>query len=278
MEYSKYHSGDLTHHKIKKVVSSSTGYDNSIKRMITPEQLAPVSVSITEPELPVEPAPTPIEQPTMPPTTPTPVEPTIPTTTQETDKNKEKILDPLSVIIKLSILSKKAVGTKICIQNNVLYIQDIGIFQPLVRYYFNNSRDDLQYLYNPIEIACKYFLQKSEFRNSIMKIFMDAKEGISKLIEMYKTDAIVHSLYMYYNIIENYLGEKVNTKLFIADTLTAYYTDSLSTQLNENWTHEKIGIIMDLIKYYDNKSDTIVCIDDFLRQINLETVSIINRK
>jgi hypothetical protein len=192
-------------------------------------------------------------------------------------KSKEKILDPLSVIIKLAILSKKSVGTKICIQNNVLYIQDVGIFQPLVRYYFNNSRDDLQYLYNPIEIACKHFLHNTIFRDSIKKIFIDAKDGITKLIQMYESCAIVHSLYMYYNIIENYLGEVVNPKLFIADTLTPYYTDSLIEQLNANWTHEKIGIIMDLIKYYDSKSDTIVCIDDFLRQINLETVSIINK-
>ena len=32
------------------------------------------------------------------------------------------LLDPLSVIIKLAILSNKPVGTKLLIQNNVIYL------------------------------------------------------------------------------------------------------------------------------------------------------------
>ena len=39
------------------------------------------------------------------------------------------LLDPLSVIIKLAILGNKPVGTKILIQNNVLYFQEPGLFQ-----------------------------------------------------------------------------------------------------------------------------------------------------
>ena len=37
------------------------------------------------------------------------------------------ILDPLSVIIKLAILSNKQVGTKICIDKNIIYIQSWNI-------------------------------------------------------------------------------------------------------------------------------------------------------
>ena len=50
------------------------------------------------------------------------------------------ILDPLSVIIKLAILSKKRIGTKISVYNNIVYIQEIGVFQALVRYVFKNNK------------------------------------------------------------------------------------------------------------------------------------------
>ena len=57
------------------------------------------------------------------------------------------ILDPLSVIIKLAILSNKPVGTKISIQNNIVYLQEPGPFQALCRLFFN-SNNFLKILYN----------------------------------------------------------------------------------------------------------------------------------
>ena len=71
------------------------------------------------------------------------------------------ILDPFSVIVKLAILSKKDIACKLCIMNNVLYIQEPGLFQPLVRYLFQNTKEELSYLYNPIEIACSHFIHKN---------------------------------------------------------------------------------------------------------------------
>ena len=75
--------------------------------------------------------------------------------------NKLFILDPLSVIIKLVIISHKPIGTKINIYNNLIGIQEPGIFQPFVRYILNNNKDDLHYLYNPIEYACRSFLTET---------------------------------------------------------------------------------------------------------------------
>ena len=48
------------------------------------------------------------------------------TTLPENNNNiniKSYMLDPLSVIIKLAILSNKPIGTKILIQDNVIYFQ-----------------------------------------------------------------------------------------------------------------------------------------------------------
>ena len=68
------------------------------------------------------------------------------------------ILDPLSVIIKLAILSNKPVGTKIYIQNNIIHFQEPGMFQAVCRYVLNTNKTDLQYMYNPIELACQHYL------------------------------------------------------------------------------------------------------------------------
>ena len=49
------------------------------------------------------------------------------------------LLDPLSVIIKLAVLGNKPVGTKILIQNNILYLQEPGPFQALCRLFFSSN-------------------------------------------------------------------------------------------------------------------------------------------
>ena len=68
------------------------------------------------------------------------------------------ILDPLSVIVKLAILSNKPIGTKLLIQNNVVYFQEPGPFQAFCRIFYKSNKTDLQYMYNPINIACLHFL------------------------------------------------------------------------------------------------------------------------
>ena len=50
------------------------------------------------------------------------------------------ILDPLSTIIKLAIISFKPIGTKISICNNLIGIQEPGLFQPIVRFVFKNNK------------------------------------------------------------------------------------------------------------------------------------------
>ena len=107
------------------------------------------------------------------------------------DDNQKEIhnfvLDPLSVIIKLAILSNKPVGTKIFIQKNVLYLQEPWIFQSITRYLFHSNKTDLQYLYNPIQLACAHFLSKEYLAKNgkIKSLFVCAQQGLIRLIETY---------------------------------------------------------------------------------------------
>lgn len=180
-------------------------------------------------------------------------------------ENKENInikfflLDPLSVIIKLAIISKKPIGTKVLIKNNVIYLQEPGPFQAICRLFYNSNKTDLQYIYNPVQIACETFLSKeSKTKNArLTSLFNCAQNGLKKLVETYKNCSIITlCLNYYYAIITNYIEEKYNEHIFIRDTFSVYYTNELITTLNQQWTQEKIKVVLDLISFLttDNMS------------------------
>lgn len=148
------------------------------------------------------------------------------------------ILDPLSVIVKLAILAKKPIGCKIAINNNIIYIQEVGVFQSLVRYLYNNNKNDIQYLYNPIEFACKNYLSKEcvKIYPNIKNLFIDAIKGLEKLKETYSHNMIItHTLYLYCSIINNYLGEVFNNNLFIVDDITDKYNSNIRNLCFNTW-------------------------------------------
>ena len=50
------------------------------------------------------------------------------------------VLDPLSVIVKLAILSNKPIGTKLRVNDNVMYLQEPGYFQTICRMYYSANK------------------------------------------------------------------------------------------------------------------------------------------
>jgi hypothetical protein len=199
---------------------------------------------------------------------------------QNNSYHNKFILDPLSVIIKLAILSNKQIGTKLCIYNNVAYIQEPGIFQPFIRYFYKNNKDDLFYLYNPIEIACSHFL-KNNPEIEIKKLFLHAKKGIEFLMNHYKdSKTILHTLIMYYNIISNHLSHSFNKDLFIPDNVSEIYTSNLIEFLNSKWNYTKIKMVLDIIDFIDNNDEnkkSIKCLDEFMVDIDDENQKIISK-
>ena len=165
------------------------------------------------------------------------------------------LLDPLSVIIKLAILGNKPIGTKILIQNNVIYFQEPGIFQSITRMFYNSNKTDLQYMYNPIHIACSTFLSKEFIQKTprLKSLFVFAQNGLKNLIETYKNCSIISlCLNYYYAIITNHVEQKYNDSIFYKDSITSYYTKELIDTLNEQWTQDKIKVILDLIAFLTN--------------------------
>ena len=193
------------------------------------------------------------------------------------------LLDPLSVIIKLAILSNKPIGTKILIKNNILYFQEPGIFQSLCRIIYQTNKTDLQYMYNPIQIACQTFLTKEFTKTTprIKNLFICAQNGLKKLIETYKMNSIIClTLNYFYVIITNHVEQVYNETIFHKDGLTSMYTKELVEELNSLWSSEKVKVILDLITFLTNDksaSNNVKSLENIMENNDKETFSILDR-
>jgi hypothetical protein len=159
--------------------------------------------------------------------------------TIKTKKKKERfetILEPLQAILQIAYLSFTPIGTKLTIHNNILYIQPPNYSQSIVRWYNNDTQEDLFYLFNIFyrfkkfyyflcgrdggnggnDVAsvavkdCEHLANASASSNIVNKKLYDllielAKNGIGNLIRTYgQTEKIhiLHTLQMYKNILE----------------------------------------------------------------------------
>jgi len=195
---------------------------------------------------------------------------------------KTFILDPLSVIVKLAILSNKPVGTKLLIKNNVIYFQEPGPFQSLCRMMYKSNKTDLQYIYNPINIACLQFLSKSFIEKTprIKNLFLCAQHGLKKLIETYKSCSIITiTLNYYYVLLSNHIQQTYNENMFIKDNFTNYYTSNIIEILHKQWTDEKIKVVLDIISFllkYSDNPNNVKSLETIMDSIDSNTQVIIS--
>jgi hypothetical protein len=190
------------------------------------------------------------------------------------------ILDPLSVIIKLAILSNKPIGTKLYIFRNIIYFQEPGIFQGLCRYILKINKTDLQYLYNPIELACQQYLSTTSVEQNpgLKDLFRCSQNGILKLIETYKQCSIMRlCLNYYYSLISNHLDETCIDSLFRKDNMTPLYTTELVSSLHKIWTQDRIKIILNLTTYLNsttNADTDVKSMENIMDNIDLQTQTV----
>jgi len=118
-------------------------------------------------------------------------------------ERSDMILEPLQVMIQLSLLNFCPVGTKVSVSENILHIQQPTYFQGAIRWWNNDNKDDLYYLFHAIRRYYKWYKTRDEeVYTYILKL---AVSGISKLTETYsKTDrkSISHTLNLYKNVLE----------------------------------------------------------------------------
>jgi hypothetical protein len=122
----------------------------------------------------------------------------------------ETILEPLQAVLQLAMLSFCPIGTKISVHQNILYLQQPSISQGIVRWYNNDNKDDLFYLF----YVCKRFpifyahlkdvkMDKTNLFDFIISL---AKKGLHKLAETYihaDKISLLHTLEIYKALLDN---------------------------------------------------------------------------
>lgn len=125
------------------------------------------------------------------------------------NKKKERfetILEPLQALIQIALLSYYPIGSKLTIQNNILYIQAPSYSQSVTRWYNNDTQEDLFYLFNIFCRFKKFYMDIKVGHTKLFELLISlAKNGINNLIRTYnQTDKthVLHTLQMYKNMLD----------------------------------------------------------------------------
>lgn len=207
--------------------------------------------------------------------------------------NKNDILDPLSLVIKLFIYSYKPLGTKISILNNKIIIQDIGIFQSSVRSFNGDTKNDLINMLFPLTYACEIYLSKLN-HNKFKNIFEQINFSFDKLNTIYQINEIAHNIEQLKNIVGSFLvnsneNENENEyEIFNPITIISNWDEPASIlkksfykQTNSIWTPERLDILSGYIQEIfssqtaELKEVLIISLASYMNYIDLLVVKLI---
>jgi hypothetical protein len=171
--------------------------------------------------------------------------------------NRSDLIDPLSVVIRISMLAYKNIGTKISIQNNKINIQNGSFIQGTLRTYYGDKKSDINILYGPIIFACINYLNTRK-RNEYLYIFKLASIGLTKLKDTYIGSDIVYNIDNIKNIVELFINnENVDPSTLIANYQTQAYklkTD-IYKHISSVWDDKRLSLIKILIDELSNSND-----------------------
>jgi len=198
--------------------------------------------------------------------------------------NKNDILDPLSLVIKLYIYSSKPIGTKISILNNQVIIQEVGLFQSTIRSINGDNKNDLINMLFPLTYACEMYLHKS-LSNKYNIIFEHAIKSFEKLNEMYQINEITHNIEQLKNIITNFLSNdnfNPNNIILNWNEPSSELKKSFYKQTNSIWTDNRLNILfgylneINISETDDIKKSLLLSLSNYMNFIDLLVVKLIN--
>lgn len=186
-------------------------------------------------------------------------------------KRKERfeiILEPLQAMIQISFLGFYPIGSKLNIHNNLLYIQAAGWTQPLSRAYYNDSKDDLFYLFNAVVRFNKFYKNIPEIQNnSLFNLLKKLSiKGIDNLIITYNqvdNPALLHTLRMYKMFLESDLNSNIdeNSNAFVQSSSNNLIVNSNINNINSSfisYTKDIDNVFVNITKLYSIQDYNII--------------------
>lgn len=164
------------------------------------------------------------------------------------NNNKNQILDPISCIIRLGMLSFKKKGSKVSINDNKISFHDNKFLQGLLRWNSGDSRDDLHNLHNPIQKISEWYDSDIKEIKNIIEISIN---GITHLKDSYEKESIIqYTLDRYIDILQKSLETSNKERI-----LEIQEQELSSSILRENVSKELIQNDLRDSHHIDKESD-----------------------
>ena len=194
------------------------------------------------------------------------------------EEERDQILEPFTVLVKLAILSFKPEKSKLSITKNKIHIQSPNKWQGAVRYINGTCREELSLLMKPL-IRCTQLypvILDGDENEELRYIFERAIIGIKNLRKNYdkSSSTVCHSLDYYITIINSHLeGSNLKVDSYEDSKTISNLTLSTATQINlENmfkgiWDNNDIGLIYNMLKSNEKAKNAtyIKSIEDLLK-------------
>jgi hypothetical protein len=184
-------------------------------------------------------------------------------------KEKNIIIDPISCLVKLSILSLYPKGTKMSISNTGLNFNNSNIFQGSIRFIQGDCREDLHNLFKPLQKSIDWYWNTPKYQQSLDDLFIMSELGLLNLKNCYSSNSIIqHSIDHYILYIHNRNDnkqiieqtDKKKQKNPRTNSTNSTNTDDDVTQefdkniiynfLKQLWSQREINIIIELFNEY----------------------------
>jgi hypothetical protein len=216
---------------------------------------------------------------------------------KEDDPISQILFEPVLVIARLAQISMYPLGTKIFIRDNAIYIHPYSVIQPISRWMLGDSREDLTYLYEPIQRFAMIFKNKTSDTQKIvlLSIIEKAIQGLEKLRNTYGSyRTLDHSLAYYQSFLIQCLKPKeraVNYRTPLRKPITADTSeiprldltddedeDSIPdfTKVSGLWTLDDIRMLRTMLNEAyesadeDEKGSRLKTLDSFLHSKEIE--------
>lgn len=181
-------------------------------------------------------------------------------------EQSDMILEPLQVMITLSILGFCPIGTKITISNNTLYLHRPTMVQGLLRWWEGDSKDDLYYLFHAIRRYYKWY--KNENNKLFKELLVLAQKGIKNLIKTYQKaekKSILHTLSLYGSILELETPDLFNKTTDDKESVTIDKVFETVKSLYDN----KILLIVSCMFKMLSSTENVDDIDNYIEALNM---------
>ncbi len=154
------------------------------------------------------------------------------------DVSKNLLLEPLSCILKISLLQYKPLGTKISVTNNSLQFHEPSFFQGLTRSLGGDSRQDLHNICNPILKCLEWFPLET-----YPIFYEEAKKGLLQFKSSYEGQPLInHTIDHYLGLLNGQDHEKIEDTAVVSG-------------LKDMWTEKELDILKTMIEHINETKD-----------------------